>query len=72
MDLDGSRCSECLPAVTFDFEPSEHVPQTSARAHTCAVVIMREPCVFLSREHEKRSVVGREKNADVRRKHIYT
>ena len=38
MGLDGSTCSECLLVVTCDSEPPEHVPRTSARAHTCAVV----------------------------------
>ena len=58
-------CSECLPVVTCDFEPSGHVPRTSARAHTCAVVFGRAPRVPRSLEHEKRPAVGREKNVHV-------
>ena len=34
MGLDASTCSECLPVATCDFEPPEHVPRTSVRAHT--------------------------------------
>ena len=67
MGLDGSTCSECLTVVTYDFEPPEHVPRTSARAHACAVVFGRAPCVPRSREHEKRPTAGREKNADVQK-----
>ena len=54
---------------TGDFEPPEHVPRTSARAHTCAVVFRRAPRVPRSREHEKRPAAGREKKADVPKKH---
>ena len=61
MGLDGSTCSECLPVVTCDFNPPEHVPRTSTRAYTCAVVFGRAPCVPRSREHEKRPGAGREK-----------
>ena len=57
----GSTCSECLPVVTCDFEPPEHVPRISARAHICAVVLGRAPCVLWSREHQKRPAAGREK-----------
>ena len=71
MGLGGSTCSERLPVVTGDVEPPEHVPRTSARAHTCTVVFGRAPCVPPSREHEKRPAVGREKNADVQKKHIH-
>ena len=70
MGLDGSTCSEFLPVVTYDFEPPEKVPRTSSRAHSCAVVFGRAPCVPRSREHEKRPAAGREKNADVETKHI--
>ena len=53
MDLDGSTtCSECLPVVTSDFNPPEHVSLTSVRAHTYAVVLWRAPCVPGSGEHE--------------------
>ena len=67
MGLDGSTCSECLPVVTCDFEPPEHVPRTSTMAPTCAVVFGRAPCVPRSREHEKRPAAGREKNAHVQK-----
>ena len=53
----------CLP-IFATLKP-EHVPRTSARAHTCAVVFGRALCVLRSREHEKRPATGREKNADV-------
>ena len=72
MGPDGFACSECLPVVACDFEPPEHVPRTSARAHTCAVVFARAPCMPRSRENEKRPAAGREKNADVQNIHIYT
>ena len=72
MGLDGSTCSEYLSAVTCDFDPPEHVPRTLARAHACAVVFGRAPCVPQSREHEKRPAAGREKKAYVHKKHIYT
>ena len=46
MGLDGCTCSECLPVVTCDSEPPEHMPRTSARPHTyCGVVFGRAPCV---------------------------
>ena len=61
MGLDGSTCSEYLPVVTCDFEPPEHVPWTSVRAHTCAMVFGRATCVPRSREHEKRHAAGRKK-----------
>ena len=35
MHPDGSTCSESLPEGTCHYEPPEHVPRTSARAHTC-------------------------------------
>ena len=58
MGLDGSTCSECLHVVTCDFEPPEQVPRTSVRAHTCAVVFGRAPCVPRSREHQQRPAAG--------------
>ena len=61
MGLDGSTCSASLPEGTCHFEPPEHVPRTSARAYTCAVVFRRAPCVPRGREHEKRPAAGREK-----------
>ena len=67
MDLDGSTCSEGLPVFTFDFESPEHMPRTLARAHTCASLFRRAPCVPRSREHEKRPAAGRERNADVQK-----
>ena len=39
----------------------KNLPRTSARAHTCALVFGRAPCVPRSREHEKRHAAGREK-----------
>ena len=57
---------------TCEFEPPDHVPRTSARAHTCAVVFRRAPCVPRSREHDERPAAGRGKNADVPKKtHFY-
>ena len=58
-------------AIFCDFEPPEHVLRTSARAHTCAVVFGRARCVPLSREHEKKPTAGRERDADVKKKHVY-
>ena len=60
-DLDGPTCSECLPVRTCDFEPPEHVPRASARAHTWALVFRRAPCVQRSREYEKKPAAWREK-----------
>ena len=71
MGLGSSTCSECLPVITCDFEPPEHVPRTSAKAHTCAAVFGRAPCVPRSREH-KDPGPEEKKNADVQKKHIYT
>ena len=72
MGLGDSMCSECLPVVSCDFEPPEHMPRTSARARTRAVVFGRAPCVPRSREHEKRPAAGRTKqNADVQKKTLY-
>ena len=72
MGLDGSTCSKCPPVVTCDFEPQEYVPQTSARAHTCAVDFGRAPCVPQSRENEKRPAAGGEKNVNVQTNmHLY-
>ena len=72
MGLDSSTCSECLSVVTFDFEPPEHLPRTSAKAHTWAKVFGWAPCMRRSREHEKRSVAGREKMPMCKKKHMYT
>ena len=69
--LNGPACSECFPVGACDFEPPQHVPRTSARAHICALVFRRAPCVPRSREHEKRPAAGREKNVNAK-KHIYT
>ena len=54
MSLDGSACSGCLPVVTCDFNPPDHVPRTSPWAQTCAAVFGRAPCVPRSRKHEQR------------------
>ena len=53
MGLDGSTCSKSLPMEICRFEPPEHVPRTSARAHTFALVSGQAPCVPRSREHEE-------------------
>ena len=65
--LDGCTCSECLPVMTCEFEPPERAPRTSTRAHTCAVVFGRAPCVPRSQEHEKRIAARREINAEVQK-----
>ena len=70
MGLDGSTLLECLPVVSCDFEPPEHLPRTSARAHTCAVVFGQAPSVPRSREREKGPAAGREKNADAQKNTI--
>ena len=72
MGLDASTCSECLPMATCDFEPPEHVPRTSVRAHTCAVVFGRAPCVPRIREHVKRPAAGREKMPMCKKTRLYT
>ena len=72
MGLDGPTCSECLPVITYDFEAPEHVPRTSARAHTCAVVFGRAPCVPRSREHDKDPRPEEKKRLNVQKKHMYT
>ena len=70
MGLDGSTCSECLPMVTCYFETQSTCH--SARAHTCAVVLERVPCVRRSREHEKRPAAGREEKCRCAKKtHLY-
>ena len=61
MGLDGSTCSESLPVRTCRFEPPVHVPRTSARAQTCAVMFRRAPCVPRSEEHKARPADGRAK-----------
>ena len=53
--------------VTFDFEPPEHMPRTSARAPFFAALFRRAPCVPRSREHEKIPGAGRGRNADVQK-----
>ena len=75
MGVDGSTCSECFPMVASDSEPPEHVLRTSARSHTCAVVLGRAPCVPRGREHDKHDkipVARREEKADAPKKHIST
>ena len=51
--------------------PPEHVPRTSARAHTCALVFGRASCVPRSREHGGKPVAGRE-TTNVQKARIYT
>ena len=53
MALRARNASPWLLANFRDFDPPEHVPRTSARARTCAVVFGRAPCSPRSREHEK-------------------
>ena len=61
-----------IPVVSCDFEPPDHVPRASAMAETCAVVFGRAPCVPQRRQNEKNHAAGKEKNADLVRKRIYT
>ena len=68
MALRARNAPPWLLANFRDFEPPEHVTRISARAHTCALVFGRAPCVPRSREHGKRLAAGREKNADVQKK----
>ena len=49
----GARTASTWLLASFRyFESPEHVPQTSARARTCAVVYGQAPCVLWSRAHE--------------------
>ena len=70
MALRARMASPSLLANFRDCEPSEHMPRTSARAHTCAVVIGRASCVPRSREHQKRPAAGRQKKSHVQKEHI--
>ena len=69
--LGGRKRIQWILATFRDFEPQEHVPRTSARAHTCTAVFTRAPCVPRNREHEKRPGGGRAKNVDVQKKSIW-
>ena len=74
MGLDICTCSECLAVVLAnfrDFNPPEHVPRTSARAHTCAVVFGRAPCVPRSREHERKDPRPEEKKIPMCKKNTF-
>ena len=63
--LGGPNWIPWLFASSHDFEPPEHVPRTSARAHTCTAVFTRACCVPRNRDYEKRPAGGRAKNTDV-------
>ena len=65
MALRGWKRIPWLLASFRDFEPPEHMPRTSARAHTCTALFTRAPCVTRNREHEKRPAGGRARNAYV-------
>ena len=67
MALRARNASPRLVAIFRDFESPEHVPRTSARAHTCAVVYGRAFCLPRNRKHEKRPAAGRGKNGDVQK-----
>ena len=72
MGLGGFRMfMECRLVVTCNFDPLEHVPQTSVRAQNCALVSGRAPCAPWSREHEKRPAAGREKKKLMCEKHTF-
>ena len=64
--------SQWLLASFRDFEPPEHGPRASSRAHTWVGVYGRVPCVSRIREHEKRPAAGREKNADVQYIYVHS
>ena len=53
-----------------NFEPSDHVPQTSVRARTCTGVFTSAAFVPRNQEHEKRPAGGTIKNADGQKKSI--
>ena len=69
--LGGRKRIPWLFASLRHFEPPEHVPRTSARAHTCTAVFTRASCVARNREHENRPAGGRAKNADVQETYIW-
>ena len=55
MGLGRSQWLETGPVVTCHFSrlwTPEHVPRTSARAHTCTAAFTRASCVPRNREHE--------------------
>ena len=71
MGLGGCGGRQRIPwllASFLNFEPAEHVPRTSARAHTCTAVFMRAPYVRRNREHDERPAGGRAKNADMQKR----
>ena len=72
MALSARNASPWLLASYRDFEPPEHGPLTSARAHTCTAVFTRASCVQCnrSREHEKRIAGGRAKMSMCKKKSI--
>ena len=59
--LGGRKRTPWLFASFRDLGPPDHVPRTSARAHTCTTVFTRASCVPRNREHEKRPAGGRAK-----------
>ena len=72
MALSTRNASPWLLASFRDFEPAEHVPRTSARAHTCTAVSARASCVPRNREHDKRPAGGRAKNVHVQNKSVWS
>ena len=70
MHQDGYTFSECLPERTCHFQPQEHVPRISARAHTCVWGLGRLP-VCHGAESMRVSAAGRAKNDEGGKKHIY-
>ena len=71
MHLDGSTCSECLPERTCYFEPPEHVPRTSAKAQICVWDPGGLLAFHRAESSRKDPAVGREKNAEGPKEHIY-
>ena len=71
MALGGRKRIPWLLATFREIETPEHVPRTSARAHTCTAVFTRASCMPRNREHEKRSAGERAKNAYVQKKSIW-
>ena len=72
MGLDGSTCSECLPERTCHFEPTEHLPRTSAGAQTCVLGPGGLPvCHGAESTRKKTRGRKRKKCRRVKKKHIY-
>ena len=63
--LAGRKRIPWLFSTFRDFEPPEHVPRTSGRAHTWTGALTRASFVPRIREHEIRPAGGRAKDADV-------